>query len=372
MTHYPGEHIYAVIMAGGTGGLMLWPFSRKKKPKQFIDVFGSGAMIESAIASLGDYVLPENIYVVTSAQGEKMMHQTLSWFPKENILVEPVARDTAPCIALATAYISKRDPDAVMVAVPADLLVLDKKSFIELLNAGVQIAQSSKRIVTIGITPDRPEPEYGYIQIDKPQPTDDCLHDSNVTMFSVRAFAEKPDVKTAQEFIDSGDFYWNSGILIWNINVIRNEFERSMPDLFKDLQSIYDAIGSDREQSVIEDVYSWIHPISIAYGIMEKAESVCMLAGDFGWTDLGSWDDVLKIDKKSAEASRQSDLNLVQVDSANNFVKKPEKKALAIVGLEDIIVIDTDDALLICHKGRSQDVRKVVEIMRREGLEDYL
>ena len=372
MMQSPVEHLYAVIMAGGTGGLMLWPYSRKKTPKQFIDVFGGGTMVESAINRMRELVLPENIYVVTNATGEKMMRSSLPWFPAENILVEPVARDTAPCIALATAYISKKDPEAVMVAVPSDLLVLDKHSFGEILNAGVAVAQDRKTVITIGVTPDRPEPEYGYIQVDKLQSAEDCLPDSTVPMFTVRAFAEKPDSRTAQEFLDSGDFYWNSGILIWHIDVIRREFERSMPDLYKDLQSIYDAIGTDRERAVIEEVYSWLHPVSIAYGIMENAESVCMLAGDFGWTDLGSWDDVLKIDRKEVDVPEGTDFNLVQVGTANNFVKKEGKKAVAIVGLEDIIVIDTKDALLICRKGQSQDVRKVVDILRREGLEDYL
>ncbi len=368
----PVEHLYAVIMAGGTGGMILWPYSRKKKPKQFIDVFDSGAMVESTIDLIKSLLPPENIYVVTNATGEEMMRRSLPWFPADNILVEPVARDTAPCIALATAYISRKDPEAVMVAVPADLLVLDKRSFGEILGAGVAVAEDKKTIITIGITPDRPEPEYGYIQVDKLRAAEDCLPDSTVPMFTVRAFAEKPDSRTAQEFIDSGDFYWNSGILIWHIDVIRREFERSMPDLSKDLQSIYDAIGTDRERSVIEDVYSWLHPVSIAYGIMEKAESVCMLAGNFGWTDLGNWDDVLKIDRKGAEIPEGAHFNLVQVDSSNNFVKKEGKKAVAIVGLENIIVIDTEDALLICRKGESQNVRKVVDILRREGLEDYL
>ena len=372
MMQFPAKHVYAVIMAGGTGGLMLWPYSRKKNPKQFIDVFGSGTMVESAIARLKDFILPENIYVVTHVQGEMMMRRFLPWFPSENVLVEPVARDTAPCIALATAYISKRDPDAVMIAVPADLLVLDELSFVEILKAGVSVAQDKKSIVTIGVTPDRPEPEYGYIQVDKPRAADDILPGSTISLFSVRAFAEKPDIKTAQEFIDSGDFYWNSGILLWHIDVIRREFERSMPDLYKDLQCIYDSIGSGRERAVIEDVYSWIHPVSIAYGIMEQAESVCMLAGSFGWTDLGSWDDVLKIERKDHPEAGVADANLVQVDTANNFVKKPRDKAVVIVGLADIIVIDTKDALLICRKGHSQDVRKVVDVLRREGLEDYL
>ena len=368
----PEKHVYAVVMAGGTSGLMLWPYSRKKKPKQFVDVFGSGAMITSVIMRMRESVLPENIYVVTNPQGKKMMRQALPWFPAGNILVEPVARDTAPCIALATAFLSKIDPDAIMIAVPADLFVLDELAFSAILNAGVAVAGDRESIVTVGIPPDRPEPEYGYIQIDKPREYDGILPDDSITLFTVRAFAEKPDSKTAQEFIDSGDFYWNSGIFFWHIDAIRREFERSMPDLYKDLQCIYDAIGSDGEYAVIEDVYSWIHPVSIAYGIMEKAESVCMLAGSFGWTDLGNWDDVLKIDRGQGELLESQAFNLVEVDTANNFIKKPGKKAVAVVGLEDIIVIDTEDALLICRKGHTQDVRKVVEILRREGLEDYL
>lgn len=369
---FPVEHLYAVIMAGGAGGLMLWPYSRKKTPKQFVDVFGSGTMIESAIACVKGTVLPENIYVVTNVQGEMMMRRTLPWFPPDNILVEPVARDTAPCIALATAYIGKIDPDAVMITVPADLLVLDKRLFGEILGRGVAVAQDRKSIVTIGVTPDRPEPEYGYIQVDKLQVNEASGQEGTIPIFTVRAFAEKPDIKTAQEFIDSGDFYWNSGVLIWHIDAIRREFERSMPDLYKDLQSIYDVIGSDRERAVIEDVYSWLHPVSIAYGIMENAESVCMLAGKFGWTDLGCWDDVQKAGGKDAGASMGTNFNMVEVDTANNFIKKSGKKAVAIVGLEDIIVIDTEDALLICRKGHSQDVKKVVDILRREGLEEYL
>ncbi len=369
---FEGKQVYAVIMAGGTGSSLLWPGSRKKRPKQFIDLFGSGTMIESTVARVGQRIPVANTYVVTSPQGREMMQRTLPDFPGENILVEPTARDTAPCIALATAYIRKRDKDAVTLILPADLLVLQEEAFWKIVDAGVSIAQDRKSIVTVGVSPDRPEPGYGYIQTEKIR-SDTCIPpDGDISLYSVRAFAEKPDRKTAQEFIDSGDFYWNSGMFIWHLDVICREFERSMPDLYKDLLGIYDAIGTQAERRVVEDVYSWIHPVSVDFGIMEKAESVCMLAGDFGWADLGSWDDALKIGGKNGADSERGERNLFQVDAANNFVKKEGGKAVAIVGLDDIIVIDTEDALLICRKGRSQDVKMVVDMLRREGLDDYL
>ncbi len=368
----PSKHIHAVIIACRTGCLMLWPFSRENKPKQFIDVLGGGTMIESAITRIRSVVPPENIHIITNAPGEETIRRLLPWFPAENIFVEPISRNTAPCIALATAYIGKRDPEAIMVTVPADLLVLDEPAFMNILKDGIAVAHDRKSIVTIGVAPDRPETEYGYIQADKPRESKDIALSENSVLFSVKTFAEKPDAATAREFLDSGDFYWNSGVYIWHIDAINREFKRSMPDLYKDLQSISEAIGSAKEHEIIEDVYSWIHPVSIAYGIMEHAESVCMLAGDFGWADLGSWDDVLKTRREDIETSGRTEANVVQIDASNNFIKKSREKAVAVIGLENIIVIDTKDALLICNKGSAHDVRKVIDILRREGLDEYL
>lgn len=368
---FEGKHVYAVIMAGGTGSSMLWPCSSKRNPKQFIDLFGEGTMIASAVSLVGERIPPEKTCVVTSLQGREMMERTLPGFPRENILVEPVARDTAPCIALATAFIRKRDPEAVTIILPADLLILDEEAFWKILEAGVGIAGDRKSIVTIGITPDRPEPAYGYIQTDRVRRADCLPPESDFSLYSVRAFAEKPDRTTAQEFLDSGDFYWNSGIFIWHLDVISRELERSMPDLHQDLQVIYDALGTEREREVLEDVYSWNHPVSIDSGVMERAENVCMLAGDFGWVDLGSWDEVVKM--KGARTVPAGDPGvLVQIEAANNFVVKPQKKVVAVVGLDDIIVVDTQDALLVCRRGQAHNVRKVVDTLRREGFEDYL
>ncbi len=373
MTNGQGNHVYAVIMAGGFGK-KLWPVSRKKMPKQFVDLYSDGAMISKTVQRISGLVIEENIFIITSELGRTLVSQSLNSFPRDNIIVEPASRNTAPCIALATAHIKKRDPDAVTIVLPSDHLVLDNHAFIKIVEAGIEVARNNKGLVTIGIKPDRPETAYGYIQANgelflPPAFSDGC----DFRLFRVKAFAEKPDSTTAVEFLESHDFYWNSGIFIWHIDAISREFERSMPDLYKDLLNIYQSLGSEVEQKVIEDVYSWIHPLSIDYGIMEKAEKVFVLTGEFGWTDLGCWDEVLKVaESRSVLVGQQSDSRLLQIDCENVFVKNTAKKVICTIGIKDLIVVETDDALLICRKGSSHRVREVVDILRREGLEDYL
>lgn len=373
MTHAPDKHVYAVIMAGGIGN-KLWPFSRKKMPKQFLDLFDEGTMIANTANRISDVVLAENILVITSELGRSLLLESLGSFRHDNIIVEPSIRDTAPCIALATAHIKKRDPDAVTIVLPSDHLVLDEQAFVKILEAGIAVASEKTGLVTIGIEADRPETAYGYIQADGELSFPPAFQDDyDFQLFRVKAFAEKPDYTTAVEFLESKDFYWNSGIFIWHIDAISREFERSMPDLYKDLLNIYENLGSIRERKVIEDVYSWIHPLSIDYGIMEKAETVFVLTGEFGWTDLGCWDEVLKVSESRALFSEEKpDSQLVQIDSDNVFVKKGAGKVVCTIGIRDVIIVDTEDALLICSKGESHRVAEAVDTIRREGLEEYL
>ncbi len=366
------QHVYAIIMAGGTGS-GLWPLSRRNMPRQFKDIFGMGTMIERTVQRISHIVSPSNICIVTGSRGAALLRTLLPSFPSENILVEPLGRKTAPCIALATAHIKKRDPDAVTLVVPSDHLVKDTGAFIRTVRNGIQLAAGKKELVTIGIRPDRPETTYGYIQVDIPAARRVLSEGQKIPLHHVRAFAEKPDSRTAQEFIDSGDFFWNSGLFIWHIETISREFQRSMPDLYRDMLYMYEAVGSSQEREVIEDVYSWQHPVSIDCGVMEKSGSVVMLEGDFGWTDLGIWDDMLSASELSSDPDRETTPgNVVEVDSVNTLVHKPSRKAVCLVGVSDLIVIETDDALLICRKGESRGVRKAVDIMRREGLDEYL
>ncbi|MBV5304561.1 MAG: mannose-1-phosphate guanyltransferase [Chlorobium sp.] len=373
MREISGNHVYAVIMAGGFGK-KLWPVSRRKMPKQFADLLDDGTMIAKTLRRISGLVPEENIFIITSELGRKLLSDTLVNFKEGNIIVEPASRNTAPCIALATAHIKKRDPDAVTIVLPSDHLVLDDYAFIKIVEAGIVIAQEKNGLVTLGIKPDRAETAYGYIQADGELPLPAPFSQSpDFQLFRVKAFAEKPDSATAEVFLESKDFFWNSGIFIWHIDAISREFERSMPDLYKDLLDIYESLGTEREHKVIEDVYSWIHPLSIDYGIMEKADKVFVLTGEFGWTDLGCWDEVLKVaGSRSVFSGEHPDNRLVQVDCKNVFVKNPSGKVVCTIGIEDVIIVETEDALLICRKGESHRVREVVDILRREGLDDYL
>jgi len=373
MSNGGGRHDYAVIMAGGIGK-NLWPVSRKKMPKQFVDLFDEGTMIAKTVKRICGAVIEENIIVITSELGRKLLLDCLGSFREDNIIVEPSSRNTAPCIALATAHIKKRDPDAVTVVLPSDHLVLDDHAFQEIVKSGIEFARKNKGLVTVGIKAYRPETAYGYIQADEHFPLPLAFSDGcDFQLFKVKAFAEKPDYTTALQFLESRDFYWNSGVFIWHVDAISREFERSMPDLYKDLLNIYDSLGTKNEHKVIEDVYSWIHPLSIDYGIMEKAEPVFVLTGEFGWTDLGCWDEVLKVAaSRNAFSAEKPDSRLVQIECENVYVRKPAGKVVCTIGISDVIIVETDDALLVCRKGSTDRVGSVVDTLRREGLEEYL
>ncbi len=367
------EHVYAVIMAGGIGK-DLWPASRKRMPKQFAGLFRSESMIFRTVRRIGAIVPSDRIFIVTSNAGKLQIERCLQNFPLQNVIVEPGIRNTAPCVALATAYIRKLDPEAVTVVLPSDHLVHDELAFTEIVREGIAVAAENTGLVTIGIKPDRPETEYGYIQAaGELKPSRPFQLGSEFRLYRVKTFAEKPDLHTAAQFLESSDFFWNSGVFIWHVDAITREFERSMPDLYKDMLHIYENIGTAAESKVIEDVYSWIHPISIDYGIMEKAETVFVIEGEFGWSDLGSWDEVMKASQeKLTGGGEQDDAKIVRIDCNNLFIRKPEEKVVCAIGVCDLIVVDTNDALLLCAKGESHRVVDAVDTLRRENLEEFL
>lgn len=370
MTQNPDSHLYAVIMAGGIGS-NLWPYSRKKSPKQFQRLFNGASMLQNTVERISRAVSLENIYIITGRQHARLIYEYLPDFDAKNVIVEPCARDTAPCIALATTVIRKHDPDAVTVVVPSDQFVFDEEQFQRTVRKGALLARDKQGLVTIGIHPDRPETRYGYIQSESAVMIEDegGLY-PDIRQFSVKTFAEKPDLGTAIQFLQSRDFWWNSGMFIWHVDTIDREFRRSMPELHQDMMNVHAHLGTDREESVIEDVYSWIHPISIDYGVMEKAEKVFMLAGNFGWTDLGCWDEVIKV--LGGEGQENDGPEVIRLGSENVFIRKPAEKAVVAIGVKDLIVIDTPDALLICNAGTSLDVSRAVDVLRREGLDQYL
>lgn len=353
--------IHAVIMAGGVGS-RFWPRSRKKKPKQVLNIFGSNTLLQETVSRISTLVPPANILIVTTRDLTGHIKQQLPKFSGENFVIEPVGKNTAPCIALAALRLQKSDPEAIMVVLPADHLISDKKRFVSCVEQAIKAAEQDDSLVTIGITPTQPETGYGYIQFD--------VNDKKRTgAFGVKTFAEKPTLETAQRFLTSGDFLWNSGIFIWSVKRILSEIEKSLPELHAALSEINKLQEPDKEIQ-FEHIYGGLRPISIDYGVMERASNVAVVKGDFSWSDIGNWAEVYRLSPKDDTGN----VNLnghVLLDTYNCLVDSSDR-LVATVGVQDLIIINTADALLICHRDHAQDVKRIVEYMERRQMDEYL
>lgn len=359
--------IYAVIMAGGVGA-RFWPRSRERNPKQLLEIAGEGTMIQNTIRRLGDFVEPKNVFVVTNKMQKNAIMQQLPNVPAANILVEPVGRNTAPCIGLAAMFVQRLDPEGVMVVLPADHIIQDEQEFVRVLELGARVANRTSSLVTIGIQPSRPETGYGYIQVRDTADAGSGTAEEGV--FQVKTFAEKPNPQMAQQFLDSGDFLWNSGMFMWRVDVILSEIQRSLPDLYEQLKVLEPALGTPMFEQSLERAYGMVRSISIDYGVMEKAKSVYVIRGNFGWNDVGSWDEVCRLAPKDENGNSAAG-KVISVNSKNTYVHAPGK-LVATVGVEDLIIIQTDDALLVCRKDASQEVKEVVDYLRRKQMNEYL
>lgn len=356
--------MYALIMAGGLG-TRFWPKSRKKHPKQLLRILGDKTLIQDTVDRLHPLVEDDRMFVVSTKEQFKEMRKQLPTLPESNFIIEPKGKNTAPCIGLAALFIERLDPDGVMVVLPADHLIPDNKMFHKTLRVGAKVAAETDSIVTIGIEPDYPATGYGYVQFDQE------LQDvDGIPLLKVKTFAEKPNVETARRFLSSGDFLWNSGIFIWKTKTILNEIEENLPQLYDGLVEIRAAIGSPEEEETINRVYCQIRSISIDYGVMEHAKDVKVLRGSFGWNDLGSWDEVYKLGEKDKNGNVLIGEHLLK-DSSGCLVDAPDK-CVALLGLEDMLVIDTGDAILICPRDRAQDVKEVVDLAKRKKMDKYL
>ncbi len=360
-------NVYAVIMAGGVG-TRFWPRSREKTPKQLLEIVGKGTMIQNTVARLRDLIAPRNIVIVTNKVQKPGLVKQLPEIPLENILIEPIGRNTAPCIGLAALYIRRYDPDAVMVVLPADHIMQDEEEFRRVLRLATWVAYESGNLVTIGIHPTRPETGYGYIQVKDDADPSNPYFDRGV--YRVKTFAEKPTLELAKQFLASGDFLWNSGMFIWRVDTILREIERSLPEMNQELLKIDTAFGSKDFDQIYETAYRTIRGISIDYGVMEKAKHVFVIKGNFGWSDVGSWDEVLRLASKDEHGNSSS--GKVFFHGTQNTFVHAGNKFVATVGVDDLIVIVTDDGVLVCKKGHSQDVKEVVDYLRRKQLDDYL
>jgi mannose-1-phosphate guanylyltransferase len=360
------DNRYVIIMAGGVGS-RFWPLSRRERPKQFLDIVGSGeTLIQQTYRRFKKSCPEKNIFIVTNAEHKDMVVQQLGIDPTR-VLGEPFRRNTAPCLAYGTFRILKENPDAVIAVTPADHLIIKEERFSDVIQSCFDFAESNDALITLGIKPNRPETGYGYIQADQKKPAKGLGN-----LLKVKTFTEKPNVDLAKVFIESGDFYWNSGIFIWNIKTILSAFEKHMPDMYNVFNEGRDFFGTKQEQSFIGKTYAECRSISIDYGIMEKADNVYVMCTDIGWSDLGTWSSLYEhssIDKKGNSLIRGE---IFSYENEMNIFNIAPGKIAVIQGLKDYIVVDSDDVLLIVKKEEEQNIKNYLEDVKKATKEKYL
>lgn len=353
------DNRYVIIMAGGVGS-RFWPLSRQSKPKQFLDILGSGeTLLQQTFRRFSAFCRKENIFVVTGSDHHDLVAEQLD-IPPANILAEPFRRNTAPCLAYGTFRIMQENPEAVIVVTPADHLIVKEDEFCEVIKKGYDFASKNDALLTLGIKPDRPETGYGYIQADRKKPVRDY---ENLLM--VKTFTEKPDIELARVFIQSGDFYWNSGIFIWNMKSILAAFEKHLPDMFSAFNEGRDLYGTEAEKKFIGKTYIGCKSISIDYGIMEKADNVYVICTDMGWSDLGTWSSLYKHSKIDTRGNSIVRGEVFTYDTRGNIFNISHGKVAVIQGLHDFIVVDSDDVLLIVRKDEEQNIKNYLEDVRK-------
>jgi mannose-1-phosphate guanylyltransferase len=346
--------VYCVIMAGGIGS-RFWPMSRNSRPKQFIDVFGTGqSLLQQTFSRVTKFCPPENIFVVTS---EAYRNQVLEHIPSINpsqVLLEPMRRNTAPCVAFANHIIAKRNPNALIVVAPSDHLILDEQGFVNTIHRALAFASANNALLTIGIKPSRPETGYGYIQINSKVDADD------ENLFGVKTFTEKPNLELAKVFLESGEFFWNSGVFIWSLTSISGAFDKYLPEvqaLFREGDSHF---GTPTQDQAVASIYAQCKNISIDYGIMEKADNVHVLCSEFGWSDLGTWGSLYLNASKDEKGNATMGSNAMTYGVTNSLIHAPKDKLIVVQGIDDIILVDTDNVLLICRKDNEQEVKAIL------------
>jgi mannose-1-phosphate guanylyltransferase len=353
-----------VIMAGGAG-TRFWPMSRKNKSKQFLPIVSEKTMIEETIDRLSPQVPLSSIYTIANPEKTEIIKKLLPNLPDENLLIEPTAKNTAPSLVLATARIYLQNPKAILAALPADHLIKDSSLFLQKLKAAATAASSGNNLITFGIPPLYPSTGYGYIQFSTENPS----HSLDEPFYTVREFKEKPEPKQAEAFLKKGNYFWNSGMFIWQADVFAQKLERFAPDMFSYWTKIQDALKATDETQIIS-LFKKIPSISIDYALMEKAEGVLMARGDFGWSDVGAWSSLADIWTQDEAGNAIKGDSLI-LDSQNCLVNNPGKLT-ALIGVKDIIVVDTEDALLVAHKSQDQKVKDAVEALKNKNKDKYV
>jgi mannose-1-phosphate guanylyltransferase len=359
--------MYAVILAGGSG-TRFWPLSRKKTPKQLISVFGGKSMLQRTVERVVP-MKPKRIFVVTNAlQAEETIRQ-LRDYQKEcriDVIEEPVGRNTAPAIGLAASIIARHTPDALMLVLPADHFITREEEFRRTVQKGREAALNGY-LVTMGIVPDRPETGYGYIEAEREL--------RGAGPYPVRRFVEKPSLEKAEEFVKADNFYWNSGMFIWRADAILDSILTFMPELAGALARLIfsdDIWEIEDLKPQIGEIYAGIKGESIDFGVMEKADNVMVVPADFGWSDVGSWRALPEVLPAGLDGNVALSVREVLTLDSRNCLVSAGNKLVALVGVDELVVVDTPDSLLVCHRDRAQDVKKIVELLEQRGLTDYL
>ena len=355
------KNTYCVIMAGGVGA-RFWPKSRKSMPKQFLDILGTGkTFIRSTFERFLPVVPAENFIVVTNRDYKSLVLNQIPELAENQVLCEPIGRNTAPCIAYAAYSLLGKDPEARMIVTPSDHLVLNETSFHVIINECLEFATQQGALMTVGIHPSRPETGYGYIQ------------KSNSDVISrVKCFTEKPNQELAQTFIDCGEFFWNSGIFVWSVKAIVEAFEKYLPEHHALFYSKLNDYGTERERVAIEQVFSECKAISIDYGVMEKADNVYVRCGDFGWSDVGTWGSVYQLSEKDKDENAVVAEACYTYSTERTFISLPKGKVAVVKGLKDYIVVDTPDALLICPRSEEQSIKNYIDDVRFNNGEKFI
>lgn len=354
------RHHYVAIMAGGIGS-RFWPMSRTNYPKQFLDILNTGkTLIQSTYERFSSFIPEENIFVVTSNEYVNIVKNQIPQIPMQNILGEPSRKNTAPCIAYISFKLFQKDPKASLIVAPSDHSILDNIAYTKVTLEALAFVNKHNAFITLGMKPTYPNTGYGYIQYEQHGVTDN--------VYKVKTFTEKPNLELAKTFMASGEFLWNAGIFVWQVKNIITAFEKYLPEMYDVFHAEQDKFNTPEEVPALTQIYSQCTNISIDFGIMEKADNVYVIPSSFGWSDLGTWNSAYENLEKDYLANAVAGDNVMVLDATKCMVHTPHHKLVLLQGLDDFIVVDTDDVLLICKKEKEQEIKDyVAEVKRNKG-----
>jgi mannose-1-phosphate guanylyltransferase len=354
------KHHYVAIMAGGIGS-RFWPMSRTNFPKQFLDILNTGkTLIQSTFERFASFIPAENIYVITSNEYVNIVKNQLPDLPLQNILGEPSRKNTAPCIAYISFKLNQLDPKASLIVAPADHIILDPTAFTKVSLEALAFVNKHNAFITLGIKPTYANTGYGYIQYEQHGVTDN--------VYKVKTFTEKPNLELAKTFIASGEFLWNAGIFVWQVKNILTAFQKYLPEMYEVFEAEEDKLNTPDEVAALNEIYPQCPSLSIDFGIMEKADNVYLIPSSFGWSDLGTWNSAYENLEKDYLDNAVAGENVIVIDATKCVVHAPNNKLVMLQGLDDFIVVDTEDVLLICKKEKEQEIKEyVAEVKRNKG-----